>query len=295
MSISCGVMKDLLPLYQERLLGPESVALVEEHLAGCPNCSKALEALRTAYAPLPAAQVPLKKVAARLKRDRWRRIGIAVTVMVFLGTVLFYHSTARQYLHYSPDIVGVKEVSPGKIVVEGSGVTGVWSQTDVPTQEDLDTRRSTGTTVYLSFFRSPGTPDDSVTTFTTTFEEIGRLRVYYAYPGELAVPIYGAVTSDSEGIMLLPRLALNYYWRLALVVAAVLGILYLAFRKWPGTRRWLGGLLCLPLCYVLAHFSIKGMDGTSWEMLRDLLFILVAWAAASAAVLLTLRQREARL
>lgn len=294
MSISCGVMNDLLPLYQEGLLGAESVALVEKHLAGCPQCSKALEGLKTAQAPAPQVQVPLQKVGARLKRDRWRRVGTAVAIMVFLGTVLFYHSTAPQYLRYSPDIVQVKEVSPGKVVLEGRGVTGIDSQVDVPTQEDVDTQQSAGTTVFVSFFKNPGAPADSTTTFTTTFEDVGKLSIYYAYPGELAVPIYGAIASENEGIMLLPRLALNYYWKLAVITAAVLAVLLLALYRRPRARRVLILLLCLPLCYLLAHFAIKGLNSASWDMLRDLAFILGAAAAAYAAIACWTVQRSSR-
>ncbi|NLD52565.1 MAG: zf-HC2 domain-containing protein [Clostridiales bacterium] len=292
MSISCGVMTDLLPLYQEGLLGAESVALVEEHLSGCPHCSRTLEEIRKVETPSPDAQAPLRGVVTRLRRDRWRRIGIAVALVVFAGTVLFYHTSTRQYLRYSPDLVALKEVSPGQVVVEGRGVTGVWSQIDVPSQEEIERGMSSGTTVYLSFFDSDAAPADSPGTFTTSFEEQGTLRVYYVYPGELAVQLYGPPGEDM-GLVLLPHLALNYYWRLAAIVATVLAVLLLLLHKKARARWVLLNLLCLSLCYVAAHFAIKGTDGTSWDMVRDLGFILVAWVSASVAVLLMLQQRRA--
>lgn len=289
MKITCGVMNDLLPPYQEGLLGAESAQLVEEHLAECPHCTQALEKMRRADTPLPGAQAPLRAVGAKLKRDRWRRVGMAVALVVFLGTVLFYHATARQYLRYTPELVEIKEVSPGKLVVEGRGVTGIWSQVeDAPTQLEEDLGLLSGTEVYLAFFSNGAA--DSTTTFTTTFEDQGTLRVYYTYPGETAVQIYGP-TSD-EGVALLPRLALNYYWRLAVVVAAVLAVLLVLLYKKPAARRVIIALLCVPLCYVLAHFAIKGTSGASWDMTRDLAYILVAWAALTTAVQLALKQRR---
>ncbi len=294
MSISCGVMNDLLPLYQEGLLGADSVALVEEHLAGCAHCSQALKELRQAPTPAPSVQAPLQQVGARIKRDTWRRIAIAVAVVVFLGSVLFYHSTTRHYLRYSPELVTVKEVSPGKVVVEGRGVTGVWSQVLVPARSDVDRGLVTGTAVYLAFYGPGAKQADSTSTFTTTFEEQGELQVFYTYPGEPAVRLHGPAGED-EGFILLPRLALTYYLMYAIAVAAVLALLLLVLYKRPQARRVLIPLLCVPLCYLLAHFAIKGTGGASWDMLRDLAFILVAWIAASAAVLLMLRQRRASL
>ena len=42
----CGIVRDLLPLYQEGALRPDSVELVEEHLKTCPDCRAEREKLR---------------------------------------------------------------------------------------------------------------------------------------------------------------------------------------------------------------------------------------------------------
>ena len=34
----CGIIRDLLPLYQEGMLSPDSVEFVEGHLKTCPDC-----------------------------------------------------------------------------------------------------------------------------------------------------------------------------------------------------------------------------------------------------------------
>ena len=34
----CGIVRDLLPLYQEGMLSPDSVEFLEEHLKTCPAC-----------------------------------------------------------------------------------------------------------------------------------------------------------------------------------------------------------------------------------------------------------------
>ena len=43
MKLECDVIRDLLPLYAEKLASPASSALVEQHLAACPACRAQLE------------------------------------------------------------------------------------------------------------------------------------------------------------------------------------------------------------------------------------------------------------
>ena len=46
MKIACGVIRDLLPLYAEKMTGAESDVLIREHLAECKDCSDYLEKLQ---------------------------------------------------------------------------------------------------------------------------------------------------------------------------------------------------------------------------------------------------------
>ena len=43
MKLDCDVIRDLLPLYAEKLASPASSVLVEQHLAACPACRAELE------------------------------------------------------------------------------------------------------------------------------------------------------------------------------------------------------------------------------------------------------------
>ena len=44
--ITCGIIRDLLPLYIDGLTSEETNKLIEEHLASCPECRAAYEAMR---------------------------------------------------------------------------------------------------------------------------------------------------------------------------------------------------------------------------------------------------------
>lgn len=47
MNIDCRIIGDLLPLYADGTCSSESRALVDEHLAACPGCQKALQRMQS--------------------------------------------------------------------------------------------------------------------------------------------------------------------------------------------------------------------------------------------------------
>ena len=55
MKLDCDVIRDLLPLYAEKLASPASSALVEQHLAECPACRAELERMEK---PVPVQPEP---------------------------------------------------------------------------------------------------------------------------------------------------------------------------------------------------------------------------------------------
>ena len=73
MSISCGIIKDLLPLYIDGVCGDESKAAVEEHIGVCETCRAELQAMRE--------QLPINGEAQNIKEaetminlsKRWKK------------------------------------------------------------------------------------------------------------------------------------------------------------------------------------------------------------------------------
>lgn len=70
MKLSCKVIEDLLPLYHDGACSQESRALVEEHLADCPHCSKLLSQMDDEVT-LPAAESEVKPLAEI--KSRWNK------------------------------------------------------------------------------------------------------------------------------------------------------------------------------------------------------------------------------
>lgn len=77
---SCKITEDLLPLYEEDLVQPETKQWIEQHLADCPNC-KNLTAEMEALPPL----TPPKKAAAKMIQHAHLKLTIYQLLFVILS------------------------------------------------------------------------------------------------------------------------------------------------------------------------------------------------------------------
>lgn len=99
----CPIIQDLLPLYVDEALSPESRALVEEHLSTCDACRRTLADLRTGAPTLPAmgaegaAPSEDARFLHRLKRQAGTVIGLGLLLLVLTAF------GANQYGHWRAD------------------------------------------------------------------------------------------------------------------------------------------------------------------------------------------------
>ncbi|MGM9537208.1 MAG: zf-HC2 domain-containing protein [Candidatus Onthomonas sp.] len=86
MKLPCAVIQDLLPLYVDGCAAPESRALVEEHIASCPDCSRQLGELRGELLqppqpePTPEQEERALQKGLRKIRRRWAASLLAVVL-----------------------------------------------------------------------------------------------------------------------------------------------------------------------------------------------------------------------
>lgn len=97
--ISCDVIRDLLPLYKDRVCSEKSMDLVEEHLPECEDCRRYLEAMDEELPPvkdeLPRDARDFKKIANRLTLARIIPLGsfaliIAIIIMSVITNNLYW-------------------------------------------------------------------------------------------------------------------------------------------------------------------------------------------------------------
>ena len=92
MKLDCDVIRDLLPLYAEKLASPASSALVEQHLAACPACRAELEQMEkpVPVQPEPQPDAPLRSIRKTLQKKSIRIAAAAVlAVLCALGLVFW--------------------------------------------------------------------------------------------------------------------------------------------------------------------------------------------------------------
>ena len=92
MKQECEVVRDLLPLYIEKIASPASCALVEQHLAGCEACRAALEQMEKPVPVQPELQpdAPLRGIRKSLQKKSVRAVAAAVLTVLCAVALVFW-------------------------------------------------------------------------------------------------------------------------------------------------------------------------------------------------------------
>lgn len=97
MKLECDVIRDLLPLYAEKLASPASSALVEQHLAACPACRAELEQMEkpVPVQPEPQPDAPLQSIRKTLQKKSIRIAAAAVLAVLCAFGLVFWMGGAK--------------------------------------------------------------------------------------------------------------------------------------------------------------------------------------------------------
>ncbi len=128
----------------------------------------------------------------------------------------------------------------------------------------------------------------------TAVEKGKRAAVFYLEPDQEDRLVYGPDPIPDGGRITLPRLALAYYVMLALALAVLIAIPFFLLRKKEKPRRVLIMLLGLPLSWLGGHLLIRGFSNVSWDMWRDLGYILATAVFLFAAWVIYWRGKAQR-
>lgn len=110
MKLSCNVIRDLLPLYQDEICSEESRMLVAEHLAECAECRAILDEFKMPEdGLLPEKEVPAGEEAKRIQRSfhkikrRWMLSLVAVLLIlpVVYAGIMGYHEYVGEGLCFT--------------------------------------------------------------------------------------------------------------------------------------------------------------------------------------------------
>lgn len=128
MKLECDVIRDLLPLYAEKLASPASSALVEQHLAECEACRAQLEQMEKPVPVQPELQpdAPLLGIRKTLQKKSIRIAAAAVlTVLCAFGLVFWMGGAKTSGWRPRAGSAGARNTSP-------SGPCGIPSPASMP-------------------------------------------------------------------------------------------------------------------------------------------------------------------
>jgi hypothetical protein len=292
------IVRDLLPLYIEDLVSDETRAFVEEHLAECEDCRKALKRSQTrTELTRDSGALPLKRVKKQIKQQKLKSVFLAVVLVMAVLISGFAWLTAPQYVPYSEDLLTVTEESDGTIVIsfDEAQTTG-YKLSDFVLNED-----GKEAILYIHAWKTPWDALFSERTLQDVILRRGAVQTI-GVGGEVDIPIgqiYYSPNTREEAIRIygddpgystveLPRLVLRYYLMLAGLALLASGLLLLIFRKHPKTKTWIEKLSMLPGAYLISHVTTKGFATITYSSGRDFIFILLVTILLYTAGLLGL-------
>ena len=90
MKLPCSVVRDLLPVYTEKLVEQETQELIDQHLEECDACRQILSEMKEEPTTPIETVKPLQNLKKQIRRQRWRVALIAaLCVFVVLFTYFF--------------------------------------------------------------------------------------------------------------------------------------------------------------------------------------------------------------
>lgn len=278
MNVTCRVIEDLLPLYTEQMTSPDSQALVEEHLDTCAACQALYSRLKEPLASIDSNEsLPLSSVKSRLQKERTTILWLGVFVVALLALRLFAWLNLPQYLPYREDLFELYQTNSGEIYASLDP-----SLTAVSTWETIDPDYGTRGLVIEAWTsrwdRLLGRHSQPHQIILSTPDKDYDFFEYANYSGDGQSPVYTLSPRGNTpriGKAILPRLALNYYLSLAMMISGVSLVLWRILRK--KSYAWLlRSIFFLSLSYLIGHLLIKGFGGASYHIVRDLIFIGLA-------------------
>lgn len=294
MKLPCAVVRDLLPLFAEKMTEPETQTLIEEHMQECSECRNKYAEIENGGITAEEATVntlaPLETLKKAIRRRKWYTAVIVGLVVLVIAIVYVYHTGSLMPVEWEEGLLTVKgtETVTPEDALE-------WPNDHIVTARTMPSDGDTGTALMLEMDgRIEGVEtevieeDGSVTAIIQGFgrnaasgqnvSQYGQMAVYplpdrviYGYKEPQAL-LWGEPLDG--GIEVLPRLALNSYMIIAGMMAVLSGMLWMIVRK--KHRSWIiRQVFFAPVCYILAHFLIMGLRSISFFITRDFCYILL--------------------
>lgn len=283
MKVFCDIIRDLLPLYAEDMVSEASKEMVREHLSQCPDCMERLNHIKQVQCvSVIAADADISSMERVGKAIRKRRRTTAVFAALMALTVamgLYMFMSKRIYVSREDAVVQVIETEDSVEVKFSSKIANFAAMYVKWPESDKETVILVGYNTRWDQIINANRGREGHT-FSCAREYMDRIFYANSNTGDWDVLLWGA---PPDGFVTsLPRLAMHYYFLIALACGALMLIPAIILR-----RRKAGGVLragsAFFWCYALCSFLVAEGD---WRVYDDVNFTVYFLCNVLLAVLL---------
>lgn len=202
--VHCNIIQDLLPLYADDVVSPESKAMVDAHLISCPKCREILEEIRSS---IPVPQHSDTTLFKKIKRkQRIKTVVLAVVIVLFFYAIIGAPVVAYvkdSFVEYNAEDCIVSESQDGSPIIEmsdrakGANIYYLYDVDDSGNTEVyicIDSNRRSAVYDFISRLYKLDFSGDSIYV-TPTLGISEQAQNYSNFPGVQALLFDGTVTA----------------------------------------------------------------------------------------------------
>lgn len=287
MKVTCNIIRDILPLYVEKMVSNDTSSMIEEHLDGCQDCTKYLNEIKTSGKPPIYTDVsPLLKIKSALRKKKIKTAIISIMLSTIIGVTLFAFLTSPEYIPYSEKSVAISEIGEGTVQAIFTDQVSGFNINSYPTDDNSGFiyHITTWDTIWNQKMKKSQTRN---TILNANNENVVAVY-YYQSNYDDDILIYGKDIIPNGGVVTLPRLFLVYYIMIAIASIAICVLIMILFRRNEKVVNFAMKVLFLPVSYLFGHLIIKGYKTASYAATRDFCAILLITIPLYIAFLIAL-------
>lgn len=251
---NCNIVRDLLPLYREGLLSEDSISFVENHLIECDDCKKLLN---DDFEILKTQESSLEFLKEEIKKEK-KKYGLSILFScISLFIILLFYLTKPIHFEDDGNLFKVNNIGEKVVLTFSEKVLNVEVEED-----DENIFVSANTTVLDKIFKKSN---------RITVELNGNKEIYYSNHKKNATKIN---FFSNGGAVELPRLVLRNFLSFLCIFSGTLGIYLFSFSK-KLDKKWKFRIFTIPISFILAYITITGLDGATYYLKRDFLYIIL--------------------
>lgn len=273
MKNECSIVRDLLPLYAESMVSPETASFMEEHLKDCEHCRKEYERLKAPCAvPAQDDAAPLLMLQKKMAAKRLRTIVLTAVFAVALLVSAFAVLDAPVYLPYTEGRLAVEPVGENGLQITFDPSVTDFNYTVYQDPDGGNFYYCDVEAWYSLWDRWFSGGEEQRTAVVFPAKPYPVTVMYCPNDGTESICVYGE--AGEGGSIALPRLALGYYLILAVLALAVLFAAWLVAKGRPRQRVWIERIMLYPVSYLISHGIVVGFRAISYSLVRDFRLIL---------------------